>query len=128
MDFSEYISVLCQTDGGFRGKSYWEKISSVVSHNGTSTDRPMKKSDFAEGDEVVIHFGGRDYKGMVKSSSERDITTRSQSPAHAQPLSPGGSGEPTENAREPVKIKNIPLSLPSKTTPKKRRPAAKKRG
>ena len=78
MDYSEYIPVLCQAAGNFRGKSYWEKVSSVVSHHGKSVDKPMTKSDFAEGDEVVIHFDGQDFRGVVKYS-EHVITTRSQS-------------------------------------------------
>ena len=80
MDFSEYIPVLCQTDGSFRGKSYWEKVSSVVGHNGKSVEKPVIKSDFVEGDVVVICFDGQDYKGVVEYG-EPDITTRSQSPA-----------------------------------------------
>ena len=83
MDYSDYIPVLCQTGGSFQGKSYWEKISSVISHNGKSVDKPRTKPDFVEGDKVVIHFDGLNYSGVVKYG-ERDITTRSQSPAPAQ--------------------------------------------
>jgi hypothetical protein len=59
MDFSEYIPVLCQSEGNFHRKSYWEKISSIVKRNGESIDKPMMKLDFAEGDKVVIHFNVR---------------------------------------------------------------------
>ena len=84
MDYSRYIPVLCQTEGTFRGKCYWEKISSVVGHKGISFDRPLTKSDFVEGDEVVIRFRGRDYTGVVKSN-EGAITTRSPSPSQTTP-------------------------------------------
>ena len=75
MDYSEYIPVLCKAEGNFRGKSYWEKVSSVVSHNGKSVDKPMTKSNFAEGDEVVIRFDGQDFRGEVQRARNYNSPT-----------------------------------------------------
>ena len=43
----------------------------------------MMKSEFSEGDEVVIHFHGQDYTGVVKSG-DGDITTRPSPPPDPQ--------------------------------------------
>ena len=46
----------------------------------------MTKSDFTKGNEVVIHFNGRDFRGVVKHSEpEYLITMRSQSPSPEPP-------------------------------------------
>ena len=74
MDYSDYIPVIYKTDGNFHGKSYWERISSVVSLNGRSVVQQLIKGDFVDGDKVVIRFGGKDYEGIVKLGDDtKDI-------------------------------------------------------
>ena len=74
MDYSDYIPVICKTDGNFHGKSYWERISAVVSLNGRSVAQQLTKGDFVDGDKVVIRFGGKDYEGIVKLGDDtKDI-------------------------------------------------------
>ena len=136
MDFSQYVPVLCQTEGAFFGKSYWEKISNVISHKGKSVDRPMTKSEFSEGDEVVVHFRGRDYTGVVKSG-DGDITTR-RSPSPDPKRAASGelatrtactrhadNREPTTES--PSRSTAVP-KIHSRTPTKKRRIATRKRG
>ena len=117
MDYSEYIPVLCQAEGNFRGKSYWEKVSSVVSHNGKSVDKPMTKSDFAEGDEVVIRFDGQDFRGVVEYS-EHVITTRSQSPAPVQ-LNRLEAAEVAANPTTTTNLLTTSQAVIKQTTPRK---------
>ena len=126
MDYSQYIPVLCRTEGSFLGKSYWEKISCVVGHNGKSVDSPMTKSDFEEGDEVVIRFDSRDYSGVVKY--EKVIATHSQrgsqSPPPVQNLESGAAAATA--AEHPEVSHNV---IEGKHyTPKKRRSATKRKG
>jgi len=85
------------------------------------------KSDFKEGDEVVIHFDGQDYSGVVKES-EYLITTRSQSPSlSSEPLV-----EKSEES-EVAKSRDLPTNPSAgkkrtvQTTPKKRRCGARKK-
>ena len=123
MDYLQYIPVLCRTEGNFRGKCYWEKMSSVVSHNGKSVDGSKTKSDLEEGDEVVIRFDGQDYSGVVKYN-EKVIATHSQSPPPTvQELE---SGEATAASND-VARHNKPQSRPQ-YTPKKRWAATRKNG
>ena len=132
MDFSQYIPVLCQT-GVFRGKSYWEKISSVVSHKGTIA-RPMTKSDFAEGDEVVVHFRGRDFTGVVKYG-EGDIATRSPSPlpaASAEPEVTNSKMADCDTTTADVCVTSTATAVPASKihvrTPTKKRRVTRKKG
>ena len=134
MDFSQYIPVLCQTKGVFRGKSYWEKISSVVSHKGKSVARPMTKSDFAEGDEMVVHFRGRDFTGVVKYG-EGDIATRSPSPLPAASAEPEVTKSKTadcDTTPAGVRVKStatvVPASKIHARTPTKKRRVTRKKG
>lgn len=133
MDFSQYIPVLCQTEGVFRGKSYWEKVSSVVSHKGKSVARPMTKSDFAEGDEVVVHFRGRDFTGVVKYG-EGDIATRSPSPLPATSAEPGTTkSKKADCVTTPADVVTstatvVPASKIHARTPTKKRRVTRKKG
>ena len=53
MDYSQHIPVLCQTDGSFCGKSYWEKIS-VMCYNGKFVNVSTKQEHYAERDKVFV--------------------------------------------------------------------------
>ena len=126
MDYSEYIPVLCQTEGSFHGKSYWEKISSVVRHNGKSIDRSMTKSDFTEGDEVVVHFNGQGFRSIVKHSDYL-ITTRSQSPSPEPPAPVQKSEVEVATSTGVPTTSSAGTKQLTRTTPKKRRCAVRKK-
>ena len=77
MDLSLCIQVVCETESRYSGKCYMEKISTVRMLNGApvAKDTVLEKSDFKTGDEVVIRFKNKDFRGTVDF---RDVRTSSK--------------------------------------------------
>ena len=82
-DFSCYIPVVClQSDSKYNGSCFMEPILKVRVLNGVaiSKERSLTKADFKTGDEVVIRFSGKDYRGVVDfSRDEESLVKRADS-------------------------------------------------
>ena len=82
-DFSRYIPVVClQSDSRYNGSCFMEPILKVRVLNGVaiSKERSLTKADFKTGDEVVIRFSGKDYRGVVDfSRDEESLVKRADS-------------------------------------------------
>ena len=82
-DLSQYIPVICKQEDApkFNEKLYMEPISMVLQLNGLSipAERHLTRADFSTGDEVLIRFKSKDYRGVVDFSCD-DSAERDNSP------------------------------------------------
>ena len=80
LDPSLYIPVMCiQEDSPkYKGKYFMEAICKVVKLNGESipADRCLVKADFSSGDEVVIRFKNREYRGVVDLARDEESVAK----------------------------------------------------
>ena len=95
-----------------------EPISKVQMLNGEpiSADRQLVKADFSSGDEVVIRFKNKDFRGIVDlSRDEETVAERVDSPHEQSPCQDSPVTSPL-----PVSIRVFPTTVASATKKRKR--------